>query len=195
MDTLEFKTLTAKAIAYAKHRGYANIAEDFAQEFLIETLKGRMISLEYVLIDFLRREYGSLRKGGSITGRARSFALLSFHPIRDCEEIDELGRYFAVPQSYVSACRLYDRGRASDEGSSRDDPRLLGRVGMIIDRLLAGDLQQDIAFSLGVTPSRISQLVKPAKEKLEKENMLREHFEEYKLFPEKSILSIDWIAF
>jgi hypothetical protein len=104
----EIRKLTRIAKAHFINLGYPEyIADDFAQYYLLKRVcEGRLASIDLILIDFLREEFGSLR---SHKGRKKSYALLKAREKEekaDSAEIPEDDKLeipggFDVLESYV----------------------------------------------------------------------------------------------
>lgn len=72
MTTDEYKRITKRAKFICKKFGVSDeAAEEAAQEVAIEYAKNKHIRIEWVIIEYLRREYGSSR---TLSGRIRRLA-------------------------------------------------------------------------------------------------------------------------
>jgi DNA-binding CsgD family transcriptional regulator len=182
MNNAELKQLWQRAYKHACWRRHHSIADDFAQEAVIAWNRGRKATVEQLLIDFLRKEYGgtglrlSTRRGNRLSHRSL-----------DEEQGDTgrtLGDSIAAPEG--------------DPGAIRDTRQYgvsLNGAEVTVFELIQGGMSQDeIGDLLGVTPSRICQIFRSVKKKTKDEVMLRDFYDTYNDFKESSELLINWIA-
>lgn len=59
MEDKKIKQIWWVAYFYAHSWGYASEAEDFAQEYVLETIRNPKRAMKYVWIDYLRKKFGS----------------------------------------------------------------------------------------------------------------------------------------
>ena len=185
MEPSEIKKLWEVCCRYARKRGYSQFADDFAQEAVFARIRGRKASLDQLLTDFLRKEYGDsrVRRQPKWTSRrADRFAHVSLD--------DKIG------QSEMS----YGDIIASPERDTRldtDDQRIglsLDRREQVVYELAKSISQVDISEIYGVTPSRIWQILKGAERKLSKEATVNKFYDIYSDIDETSVLSVNWVA-
>lgn len=170
---------------YAVKRGHGTIAEDFAAQVVIDLIEGRPDNLDWLLTDFLRREYGNTR---SLSGSAKSDARIS-------------GRSLDQPAGPEGSMCL-----AECIGSPEPDPDpvgsdwrsqvvLFGRAAIMAELHFDHEFdQRDIADMYGVTEARISQLLKPVKREIERAMIVAETADIYRDDKEYSKLEINWIT-
>lgn len=148
----DLQKLRRMARSYCCKRGYAEIAEDFAQEATFSLSRGRKASLEQLLIDFLRGYYGSTRHGGKSSRHAHT-SLYHEDGEEKCTDTDQ------------DAARgdLLDFGELGNalKGNQRIVFHLTHTWGL---------LRTEVADVLGVSESRVSQvygqIMRTQKEKL-----------------------------
>lgn len=183
-ELLEIQKL---ALAIARKHGHADIAEDFAQDAVVQALATRQRNVTWMLFDFLRREYGAAR---TASGRAKSRA-----------------RRFAVPLDAPASSDVDGPSLADTLGSPDPEPECLrgdwrtrvdltGRAAVIHELVFEQEVPaRDVAGMLGVTESRISQIimakVKPA---VEAAKVIDDAADLYRDDPDYSKLVVDWIA-
>lgn len=162
----QYRRETALATAYARSRGLsAERAEDFAQDWAIKKfVKSTKQSFAQAYIDFLRVEFGNTR---SASGSKKS----------------NDRRYTDAPSEYVER-----RADTSGEGfgySKRDLEKRLALLDQteyyVTKRLLDGAAQHDVAKDLGLTASRIYQIMRDVKEKTQVADLSKE-------------FEVDWIT-
>ena len=155
MDNAQLKKLRGIAVGYATRKGFANEADDFAQEYIIKMWSGRKASIAQVFVDYLRARYGGTR---SVGGAARSHSL---HRMQELNTHDSKELPAAIGHS------------GGDDGSFRQAldraKATLSHQELTVTQMLLEDVsQQEIADFMGVDGTRVNQLVKSARKKIEK---------------------------
>lgn len=185
MQESDIKKYQEKCRVHARRQGYSELADDFAQEAIIQkAIANRKTTIRNLFIDFLRKEYGDTRTPG---GRARSSAM-RYGPSLDQkapgDDATLLHELVASP------------GRDPETFGSawRDAVAFRGRDAVIAELLLDQDASNEsVASYFGVSPSRISQLMRRIKKEIESSVMFREVLPEYKSDQDASVLFVDWI--
>lgn len=187
MSDSEIKNYLDRCKKYAGKRGYSQCGDDFAQDAIIKIICGRKASISQLFIDFLRKEYGDTRASSHIS---RSTTISLDQPIsRSREQSEENG---SLLHEYIgSSCRepeplLFNW---------RDESHFGVIESIVADLALNKELSsKEIADYLGVSPSRISQILNKIKKNIESSVFLSQIFPEYKSDRDASILIIDWIT-
>lgn len=186
MTAGQSRKLVERAKRFARSRGHAQDADDFAQEAWIALARGRKASLEQLLSDYLRQEYGCT---GARSGSGKS----SKGAIRRATSLD-------APLGDEDARSLHDSlaSPGADPGSLGLDWRHGANLGAREERILElvgeGWDQGDIADIFGFTASRVCQIVGVARSKLERAGVMNEAYDLYRLDPEASVLVVEWIT-
>ena len=123
MTDEDWKRLRNIAVAYARKRSLNELAEDFAQEYLIEMMKDRKALMQHIFIDFLRREFGDMRVP---TGQARSRASRFLRPL-----VDEPSEEFSLHKTYIQYCKDYMKNpleQLEEEEDLADRKNFLGNL-------------------------------------------------------------------
>ena len=184
-DLLTYQRIARNA---AKKWGYRDLAEDFAQEAACEALAGRSTRIDWMLIDFLREEFGSTR---SISGRLRVLARsrqLSLDaplaPGSDERTLHDLIR--APPGGDPPAIGRDWRARGSFTGQSA----------VIADLVFDAEMpQREVAAIFGVTETRISQMIwAKILPEIRRAAVIEETWAIYNDDPDASKLLVRWIA-
>lgn len=145
-------------------------AEEFAQEAFIKYSNGNT-NLNWLITDFKRKEFGDIR---TLAGRNRANANIEFN------------------ESY------HGRSNGSLDGNQFESLPL-DRYLKLDERYLYEEIFEDgfegkeIAIYYNVSESRISQKLKLIKNKLSKQKLIDDFWDEYNLDENKSQLKIDWI--
>lgn len=185
MDENEIKKIQGIAKSVAITWGYSELADDFAQEAVMYFISRGKTKIEWLLIDHLRREYGSSRTiSGRIRQSAEKYAVRLDAPVSEddssglnhdivgCSEngADELGenRGFDIPYGLL-------RGREAE---------------ITVMYFQQEMTHEQIGKLFGITNLRVSQIIKEVTEKMKpilENKKLREkteaddHFMEIKL--------------
>lgn len=152
-----------QAFVFALGRGVRpEIAEEFAQELVAEQLEreGGPYSLEWRLIDYLRREQGSLRCPGQ-RARLNQVSLDEPPPGTGAEFGETWADVIAAPEpeaAIVDIRERFERARAKAQLNAREDA--------VIEALLDGVERKELAAELGVTTARVSQIISSARLKI-----------------------------
>lgn len=171
----------------ATKRGYSELADDFAQDLLLNFVANsdRGATVDQHFVDYLRREYGDTR---SACGTARSRSM------RSALSLDAPG------YSDEGEVGLYDRIAAtqpvSESESTQRECSLLfgGREADIYKTYFVEERTQSlIAKALEITESRVSQILKSMKQEVSDYYVLREGLERMEWDPDYSKLQVDWI--
>lgn len=185
MKDAEIKKYQERCKAHARRQGHSELADDFAQEAIIQkAIAGRKTTIQNLFIDFLRKEYGDTRSPG---GRARSSAMrygTSLDQKAPGDDATLLHELVASPERDPEAF-----------GSSwRDAVTFRGRDAVIAELLLDDEASnENVASYLGVSPSRVSQVMRRVKKEIESSVMFQEVLPEYKSDEDASVLFVDWI--
>ena len=164
---------------YGKRKGLSEEqAEDYASEAFIRLFQGRKATIEQLLIDFKRKEFGN--------SRSKYFR---FRESKTVDELETIGR-LDLPCSGVEPC--------SDE-TGRDDLHNgfcpTGRGGLIWELVHdCGFEALEIATWYGISQSRISQILRKVKKEFESHvllNDLKNKLEDNQKYLE---LDVDWIV-
>lgn len=145
-------------------------AEEFAQEAFIKYSNGNT-NLNWLIIDFKRKEFGDIR---TPAGRNRANANIEFNEFY-------IGRSNGSLDGNQFESLSFDRYLKLDE-------RYLYKE--IFEDGFKG---KEIAIYYNVSESRISQKLKLIKNKLSKQKLIDDFWDEYNLDENKSQLKIDWI--
>lgn len=158
----EYEAITRAARSLARKEGYGHLADDFAQEACLARARGRNCGLLLIFIDFLRSEYGRTGIRGTPGGLAKSAAR------HGAEEFD--------PDRHADGCHERpDAGLLRAERDSEHE-RLLRRARELLsareywileEAIIRSVPYQLIADELGVTESRVCQIITHAKAKLQ----------------------------
>ncbi len=189
----EIRSFQARCRGFAKSRGYTDSADDFAQDAVIRWLSSGYQNLDNLLTDFLRKEFGSLRKNADETYISEKSALKSAARY-STRSLDE--------PSLESARRLRDiiPSETSEIQENSLKIRLLNAElnsrGEFISRLTLeeGLKQEDIGEILGISASRVSQIQKKSRVKASSVSILIDSYDIYTDDKEYSKLAIDWIT-
>ena len=174
MSDAEIRKYQKRARYVANKKGYSQLADDFAQEIFVEFLESpnRGATVDQLFIDYLRKQYG---RTGIPGGDARSFA------IRTAQDL--------------SAARHI----AADPGEQPENRRIDHLFGVkqaylyqayFIEQRSEASIGQD----MGITESRVCQLIKPIKKKIQDEYIRTTGMERMEW--DESFLSfkIDWVV-
>lgn len=144
-----------RARAFACRRGYASDSDDFAQEAAIYALKHGQIRLSWVFTDYLRENYG--RTG---TPKGDAMAIARARTIKLDAKISDSGESDELLHSVVADARSNpDRGLELRDLLTTLRPRD-ERDWFLVECALAGYTQRQIGVELGLSESRVSQLMK-----------------------------------
>lgn len=176
MTNDEIKTLIESAKGLARARGHGEIADDFSQEAVMALFGGRKATLDQLLVDHLRREYGD--------SRCASFAQRNAAQ-RQYVEI-------SAPECQIPGERCAASDPGSDDLARRINACLTFREWQLVSALEAGESPREIAFDHGVTESRVSQLMKPLRRKIESMKLMADELQLFRL--SRSVLVVDWIT-
>lgn len=161
------------AKAFGKSHGLsAELADEYAQFALMKKLcEGRKASYEQLLIDFKRGEFGDIR---TAPGQAKAYGNYCRDEMGDDMATVDPPEDLAEETSYPITLTLKERGIAT--------------------LLAEGVSQEDIAhFVLGVTPSRVCQMVRVIREKLADHEDLTHLRDMLDLEPHRHQLKVSWI--
>jgi DNA-directed RNA polymerase specialized sigma24 family protein len=180
----EYNRFFRIAAAYATRRAYSQISEDFAQEFCIKKFTGSKQTTEQMFIDFLRKEYGDTRSaGGRLRANARHRMVSLDKPLHE-DSGESLHAIIASPGGESELIR----------SSWRDVVKLGGQQALISELYFDDEWKlKEIGDYLGVTESRISQIIKQISKKIIKYGLYIELISNYRDFKEESLLEIEWI--
>ena len=187
MNNKELKQIWEATHRYACKRQYHQLADDFAQEACIALHRGRKASLKQLFIDHLRKEYGSTGTRSSIKHPPNSPGGKAFVSIDDQKRFGDSGK------------SLHDIIAAPDRDSGVIGS--LGRLGLSLNatestvlELVERSDQKTVGDLLGVTPSRICQIIGKVKKKISNERVVIDFYDTYTDFKEASVLRVDWIT-
>lgn len=187
MENHELIKLWERACNLAKRKGFSQCADDFAQEVAIKAFTSGFINLEWCFVDYLRKEYG---RTGTPGGNARSIAM------RTSKSLD-------APQHGDDGLSLHEciGGNEPEPGCFGADWRSFvgirgGRRKDLIYELVfdCGFTAVEAGAMLGISESRVSQLMRPIKAEIQRAAIRAEVLAEYHDDPEYSKLAIQWIT-
>jgi DNA-directed RNA polymerase specialized sigma subunit len=188
MTNSEIKDYQKRARNVACGFGLRDDADDFAQEAIIQQLSGRKATLKQLCIDYIREKYGRTGAHGSVKSTARADARTN------TVSIDQ-------PVRSDSETRLHDIIRSDDRDPEslghawRDRHHANGVRGLICDLYFDQDMRlEEIAELLGVTGSRISQLMRQVKAKISDCALIAEKYSEYCDDKDYSKIVVNWIT-
>lgn len=188
LDDNEVERVLRGARAYAAKRGHSELADDFSQEVFIARSRGWTSTLEQLFSGYLRTLDGDPR---TLVGAERRIAKARTVSL-DAPAGDE--------DDGTLRHDLIGYSREHPEHIERDRTpslALTGRNAQIYDLAeLDGLNQREIAERLGITASRICQLLKPMQRQEEFEaqhSVLAEQIEAMNEDPERFKLAVDWI--
>jgi len=185
MNDEEIRKYQKRCIQHAKRAGHSQLADDFAQEAIIKRVfANRKTTIKNLFIDFLRKEYGDTRTFG---GRTRSSAMrcgTSLDQKASGDDSTLLHELVASPERDAGAFGF----------SWRNGVTFRWRDAVIAELLLDDEVSiENVALYLGVTPSRVHQVMWRVKKEIESSVMFKEVLPEYKSDPDASILYVEWI--
>lgn len=186
MTNDEIKQLWRRANSHAIRRGHSGLADDFSQEAVLAWIGGRKATVEQLLIDFLRKEYGSARVRSSRKHPSNSPGGSKFNSLDQAIGDSDRTRHD------ITAAPERDPGAIGD--TRKFGVSLDGKAAVVCELAGQGYLQNEVGEILGFTEYRTSQLMKVVRRKIKEEQLIREKYDEYKDFKETSVLVIDWIA-
>lgn len=179
----EIQAFWNKAYEYACRNKHERIAEDFAQEAVINLISKGHRPLKFVFIDFIRGLYGRTGKYGSSQSELKSLERrgVVFKDVRELPISNEgFSRVDSEYEHYDYDWRDYctARGRAAE-----------------ICRLVIGEEKSyvEVAEICGISVPRVCQIIKSEKKKLANALFLKERLILYKEHTEESFLLVDWI--
>ncbi len=159
----DLKKIRKKAIRFAEARGYKEVAEDFAQEFLIQVISNRRTSIHNILSDFLSKEFGD---HASVSGRQKAMDRRSYIQIDKLEKnIESVGSQ-RDRLNYRDQCLQYTDYFEHDSENgliSQIVAAQTGRTASILNGLISGVHQIDMAQKLNISESSVSMGLKEAR--------------------------------
>lgn len=171
----ELKNIRKSAINFATKRGYAFLAEDFAQEFVLKTWeKQKNLCMNFFLTDFLRKEIGSTR---SELGKLKSKAYFTIKSLDDVYDVSSDNKDNDLKISFAN------------ESNINISLRSYNILSMFYDGWKIAEIADIYCISL----SRVSQILNDIKKKIKYHELFFSLFDEYKSFKDKSVLEINWI--
>lgn len=183
-DIIKFQR-RAKLVAAKK--GYSELADDFAQEVLLEFIENpdRRSTIDQMFIDYLRRMYGDAR---TISGTTRSRAEHSRISIDVCgnENEGEIGSHERIA--------AIETDSESERTVQECSHLFTGREAEIYEAYFVKErTEKDIGASMQITDSRVSQLIKHMKKEIENYYVLRDGLERMEWDTEYLKVQVDWI--
>jgi DNA-binding CsgD family transcriptional regulator len=138
----DLKKMFSRARYYLINHGYASyLADDFAQLYLLKVCEGRKVLLDKLFVDFLRSEFGDTRHHyGTIKSESR------------------------LRLNEASLDRLYSRDSSLERDWHMPKVEITAKEKWILQRLDEGYSQKEIGEHIGVTESRVSQILRRLKE-------------------------------
>jgi DNA-directed RNA polymerase specialized sigma24 family protein len=187
MTNEEALALQKRARNFAHSKGYGELGDDFAQEIFIGVARGWKQTVEQAFYSFLRDHGGDTRtdKGRArITGRSRTISL-------DAPVGDE-GSNQTMHHDLIAAPPAE---QSSDLPEATFTELLSGAEDLLYEKIFVDELSQvEVAHGMGLTPSRVCQLLKPIKKKLIAYGQLEELTERLESEPHFGVFEIEWIS-
>jgi DNA-directed RNA polymerase specialized sigma24 family protein len=181
--------ITRQAKTLARREGHGHLADDFAQEALLARATGRETCLRYLFVDVLRAEYGRTGAGGTAGGRAKAAARLGPAEFDDgvlCRD-DRHARDASVD----ALIRAADAQRLARAARAALNENQLSAYQLVYEQRLS---QDEAAGAMGVTPSRVSQLITAALRVLGVELGLEDLADEVRCGLASLELEVEWIV-
>lgn len=174
MDDNEVLKYQKRARYVARKRGYPQLADDFAQQIFVYfgEKPDRGATLDQLFIDYLRGTYGRPGKPG---GDARITAELTMVPIDDARDV----AIDSEPEFISGQCAFLFGGREAEIYQH-----------YFVDQ----EQEQEIARLLGVTPSRICQIIGSMKKQIQNHFLLEEARVRFESEPSFTQMRVDWIT-
>lgn len=175
----EVRRLQERARHVATKRGHSELADDFAQEIFVQWLAGHggHQTIDQAFIDYLRSLYGRTgpRGSGSGSGSGR------FSEYRNYVNLDEV-RNLAEP--------------ARDIQPTWDFTHLFrGRQAFLYGAYFVEEMSENsIADILGLTESRVSQMIKPMKREIQDAALLTDVRERMEWDEDYGKVEVEWIT-
>lgn len=163
-----------KAKLVANKSGYSECADDFAQEVILKYIEGHAQhqTINQSFKDFLRRHYGDTT---TISGKLKSIALRSMVQL---EEARDIGSESAIERKSGNYSFLF-RGHELE----------------IYQRYFLYEQKElEIGRELNLTKSRISQILKEIKSKLETQLVYNNGKERMEWDDNYLVFKIDWLS-
>lgn len=153
MSRLDLESLYKRALKHGRCNRLGDEAQDFAQWLMLQYLEGKSQhqTLDQSLIDYLRKQHGGSRNPGSRAKYAARLRTVSLSPVGTREtETQWIDNHI-------------ERERGGVEESQRNDfdfrEVLKGKLALVWEYYSAGIDTKRIGSLLGVSESRISQLL------------------------------------
>lgn len=192
----DFGPLTPEKIAHfqkrAKHvavkRGYPELADDFSQEIFIAFARGWHSTLDQLFTDYLRKEYGNTRTPGGLEKRlAKSRTVSLDEPCSETESGAHFHELIADPRSI--------KERAESDIDFQDLSFLFtGRQVEIFSLYYLEEWSTaTIGDWLGLTESRISQLLKLIKKEIQNYFAMKELRDRLQWDSSFGVYQVEWI--
>lgn len=193
MSAVDLEKIYERAKAYAARKGFTEHSEDFAQEASIRAFElGFAPNLEWLFAGFLRKEHGDSRTGcGRTKQRGTRFAVRLDAPVSD--ESDSLAHdLIGVDPRDQESGECFDRFVGVRGGVPDFSAYLKGREKEVYELVIQDELLQDeAAILLGVTHSRVSQILRLANQNIARFAMLEDMRERVRMGDTE--LSVRWV--
>lgn len=163
-----------RAVYVAKKYGYPQLADDFAQEIIIEFLQNpdRGATVDQLFVDYLRKQYG---RTGTPGGDAKSYAI---HTMGDLDS----ARHVA-----------HDPGEQLK--TRRTDYFIRGKDYEFYSLYFINEFtKKEIGKIKRITESGVSQRLKPIKKKMQASAILEEGYERLEWDESFLKFNIDWLS-
>lgn len=190
MTEADIRKYQKKARYVAAKSGYPELAEDFSQELFVEFLQNpeRGATVDQLFIDYLRRING---RPGTPGGDARILARANTISI---EAISDDGKRKEIQLPSYDDSRDVDNDPGSNSAVGRFAYLFRGREAQIYQLYFVDEItEEDIGALLGVTNSRISQILKIIKKKIEDHTIFKEYSQRMEWDESFAIFKVDWI--
>ncbi len=174
---MDFERIRKTCEAVARRKGFPQDAEDFAGFVLLDIVEHKRdaVFIEHRFVDFLRKHYGRTgTPGGDAKQRAR-----------------------------LGSGATSSEDVASDAPSGPHTSQIGRRIALILgterQRHIAGEVLDaersvvDVAGEIGVSPSRVSQVLGPVKQRIQEVIILEEYLPDFLEDTERQTLAIKWI--
>lgn len=186
MNQNEALRLHKRCKTHAIRSGYPELADDFAQEAFIGWSQGWRQTVEQAFIDFLRHQYGDPRSAVGLERQRTEARSISLDAPGGSGEGESLGHDFiGLPEEQPEPVR-------SPGGF---EYLFSGRELAIYERYFIDEATEvTIAEELGVSESRVSQILGSMKRKIRAEALMQELRERMEADDSIGVYQVEWIT-